>query len=63
MTVCGHRTHPLLMMAIQITHKQERDMDIVRLHGLRMSVLVHAGKQSKLGRLGQGCGFVSHYKL
>ena len=33
MTVRGRRTQPLLMMAIQITHKQERGTDILSLHG------------------------------
>ena len=33
MTICGCRTHaPLLIMAIQITHKQERDTHILSLH-------------------------------
>ena len=29
----GHRTQPLLMMAIQITYKKERGTDILSLHG------------------------------
>ena len=33
MTVRGRKTQPLLTMAIQITNKQEKDTDILSLHG------------------------------
>ena len=33
MMVRGGRTQPILTMAIQITHIQERGMDILSLHG------------------------------
>ena len=37
MTICGCRTQPLMMMAIQITNKQERGTHIFSLHSrLRM---------------------------
>ena len=45
MTVRGRRTQPLLMMALQITHKQERGTGI-------LSLLVN---NQKSGHLGQGC--------
>ena len=65
MTVRGHRTQPLLMMAIQITHKQERGTDILRKEA---RTLMLANNQ-KFCYLGQGCdkdyidkGSVSNYK-
>ena len=51
MTVRGRRTQPLLMMAIQITHKQERGTDN-RQSAWQPLMLVN---NQKSGRLGQGC--------
>ena len=50
-TVHGRRTQPLLTMAIQITHKQERGTNILSLHQQLMLV-----NNQKYGHLGQGCG-------
>ena len=43
MTVRGRRTQPLPIMAIQITHKNERGTDILSLH-----VSLDVSKQSKI---------------
>ena len=50
MTIRGRRTQPLLMMAIQITHKQERGTDI-RQPARQPLMLVN---NQKSGHLGQG---------
>ena len=54
MTVRGGRTQPLLMMAIQITHKQERGTDILSLQPVRQQLMLVNNQNS--GHLGQGSG-------
>ena len=51
MTVRGLRTQPLLMKAIQITHKQERGHG----HPQPARQLLMLVNNQKSGRLGQGC--------
>ena len=65
MTVRGRRTQSLLMMAIQITHEQERGTDINQ--PARMPLMLVNNQKS--GHLGQGCdkdcshkGSVSYHK-
>ena len=53
MTVRGHRTQPLLMMAIQITHKQEGGTDILSPQPVRQPLMLVNNEKS--GHLDQGC--------
>ena len=52
-TICGCHGQPLLMMAIQITHKQERGTHFLSQPAQQPLMLLNSQKS---GHLGQSCG-------